>query len=195
VIRPLVNAALVRFSPELERLSAPTGRESIAPEKLLRALLLQAFYSVRSERRLMEQIPYTMLFRWFVGFASEAPVWDVTVFTKDRERPLEGDTAQDFLRAVLTDPAVERLLSSEHFSVDGTLVEAWAGMKSSPPKDGCDEPAGPGRNGERDFRGGRRSDETRASTTDPDARLYRKAPGQAARLCHMGHLPMENATA
>src|ERR671917_752470 len=190
-IRPLVNAALARLSPDFERLYAQTGRASIAPEKLLRALLLQAFYTVRSERQLMEQLTYNMLFRWFVGLSLDAPVWDVTVFTKNRERLLEGDIARGFLRAVLVDPAVKRLLSTEHFSVDGTLIEAWASMTSFRPKDGGDEPRGPGRNGERGFRGGQRSDATHASTTDPDARLYRKARGQASKLCHMGHLLME----
>jgi len=150
-IRPLVNAALARLSPELDRLYSPMGRESIAPEKLLRALLLQAFYSVRSERQLMEQITYNMLFRWFIGLSTDAPVWDVTVFTKNRERLLEGDVARGFFQAVLTDPAVKQLLSAEHFSVDGTLIEAWASMKSFRPKDGTAEPPGPGRNGERDF--------------------------------------------
>ena len=191
-IRPLVNVALARLSSEFDRLYSPLGRESIAPEKLLRALLLQAFYSVRSERQLMEQLTYNMLFRWFVGLAMDAPVWDVTVFTKNRERLLEGDIARGFLRAILIDPALKRLLSTEHFSVDGTLIEAWASMKSFRPKDGSDAPPGPGRNGERDFRGERRSNATHASTTDPDARLYRKAPGQAAKLCYMGHLLMEN---
>ena len=202
-IRPLVNAALARLSPDFERLYAPTGRASIAPEKLLRALLLQAFYTVRSERQLMEQLAYNMLFRWFVGLSMDAPVWDVTVFTKNRERLLAGDIARGFLRAILVDPTVKRLLSTEHFSVDGTLIEAWASMKSFRPKDGGDEPPGPGRNGERDFRGERRSNAppgpgrngerdfrgerrsnaTHASTTDPDARLYRKGPGKAAKLC------------
>ena len=124
-IRPLVNAALARLSPDFARLYAPTGRASIAPEKLLRALLLQAFYSVRSERQLMEQLTYNMLFRWFVGLSMDAPVWDVTVFTKNRERLLEGDIARAFLRAILVAPEVKRLLSTEHFSVDGTLIEAW----------------------------------------------------------------------
>jgi transposase len=192
VIRPLVNAALARLSPDFARLYAPTGRASIAPEKLLRALLLQVFYSVRSERQLMEQLTYNMLFRWFVGLSMDAPVWDVTVFTKNRERLLEGDIARGFLRAILIEPVVQRLLSTEHFSVDGTLIEAWASMKSFRPKDGGDGPPTPGRNGERDFRGERRSNATHASTTDPDARLYRKARGQAAKLCYMGHLLMEN---
>ena len=191
-IRPVVNAALARLSPDFARLYALTGRESIAPEKLLRALLLQAFYSVRSERQLMEQLNYNLLFRWFVGLSMDAPVWDVTVFTKNRDRLLEGDIARGFLRAILLDPAVKRLLSTEHFSVDGTLIEAWASMKSFRPKDGGGGPPAPGRNGERDFRGQRRSNETHASTTDPDARLYRKARGQAAKLCCMGHLLMEN---
>jgi len=133
VIRPLVNAALARLSSDFDRLYAPTGRTSIAPEKLLRALLLQAFYTVRSERRLMEQLAYNMLFRWFVGLAMDAPVWDVTVFTKNRERLLEGDIARGFLHAILVDPAVKRLLSSEHFSVDGTLIEAWAELAKVPP--------------------------------------------------------------
>ena len=132
VIRPLVNAALARLSSDFDRLYAPTGRTSIAPEKLLRALLLQAFYTVRSERQLMEQLAYNMLFRWFVGLAMDAPVWDVAVFTKNRERLLEGDIARGFLHAILVDPAVKRLLSSEHFSVDGTLVEAWAELAKVP---------------------------------------------------------------
>jgi transposase len=191
-IRPLVNVALARLSSEFDRLYSPLGRESIAPEKLLRALLLQAFYSVRSERQLMEQITYNMLFRWFIGLSMDAPVWDVTVFTKNRERLLEGDVARGFFQAVLNDRAVKQLLSAEHFSVDGTLIEAWASMKSFRPKDGGGEPPGCGRNGERDFHGEQRSNETHASTTDPDARLYRKARGQAAKLCYMGHLLMEN---
>ena len=193
LIRPLVNRALDRLSPQFDTMYAPTGRTSIAPEKLLRALLLQAFYGVRSERQLMEQITYNMLFRWFIGLSMDAPVWDVTVFTKNRQRLLEGDVAVSFLLAVMGDPAVDQLLSTEHFSVDGTLIDAWASMKSFRRKDGADEPpAGPGRNAERDFRGDKRSNETHASTTDPDARLYRKSNGQPSRLCFMGHLLMEN---
>jgi transposase len=192
-IRPLVNTALERLSPQFSRLYAPGGRASIAPEKLLRALLLQAFYGVRSERQLMEQVTYNMLFRWFVGLSMDAPVWDVTVFTKNRERLLAGDIAIEFLLAVMGDPAVKRLLSDEHFSVDGTLIDAWASMKSFRRKDGSDDdPAGSGRNAERDFRGDKRGNETHASTTDPDARLYRKSNGQASRLCYMSHLLIEN---
>ena len=192
VIRPLVNAALDRMTVDFEELYAPIGRPSIPPEKLLRALLLQAFFSVRSERQLMEQLTYNMLFRWFVGMSMDAPVWDVTVFTKNRDRLLEGDIARGFLLAILADPKVAPLLSDEHFSVDGTLIKAWASMKSFRPKDGSGEPPGAGRNGERAFHGETRSNDTHASTTDPDARLYKKAPGQTAKLCHMGHLLMEN---
>ena len=192
VIRPLVNAALQRLSPDFDELYSLTGRPSVPPEQLLRALLLQAFFTVRSERQLMEQLTYNILFRWFVGLSIEAPVWDVTVFTKNRDRLLEGDIAHGLLRAVLADPQVKRLLSTEHFSVDGTLIEAWASMKSFRPKDGSGEPPAPGRNGERDFHGEKRSNETHASSTDPDARLYKKAEGQAAKLCHMGHVLIEN---
>ena len=166
-IRALVNAALDRLSPAFEAIYAEAGRPSIAPEKLLRALLLQALFSIRSERQLMQQITYNMLFRWFVGLAMDVPVWDVTVFTKNRDRLLEGDIARGFLAAILADPQVKPLLSTEHFSVDGTLIEAWASMKSFRPKDGSGEPPSPGRNGERDFHGEKRSNETHASTTDP----------------------------
>jgi transposase len=192
VIRPLANAALDRLSPAFAKLYSATGRPSIPPEQLLRALLLQAFFTVRSERQLMEQLTYNMMFRWFVGLSMDAPVWDVTVFTKNRDRLLEGDIARGFLQALLADPEVKPLLSDDHFSVDGTLVEAWASMKSFRPKDGSGEPPADGRNGERDFHGEKRSNETHASTTDPDARLYKKAQGQAAKLCHMGHVVMEN---
>ena len=192
VIRPLANAALDRLSPTFNKLYSLIGRPSIPPEQLLRALLLQAFFTVRSERQLMEQLTYNMMFRWFVGLSMDAPVWDVTVFTKNRDRLLEGDIARGFLQALLVDPQVAPLLSDDHFSVDGTLVEAWASMKSFRPKDGSGEPPADGRNGERDFHGEKRSNETHASTTDPDARLYKKAAGQAAKLCHMGHVVMEN---
>jgi transposase len=196
-IRAIVDEALEILSPEFEKLYAPIGRPSIPPEKLLRALLLQAFYSVRSERQLMEQLNYNLLFRWFVGLAMDAPIWDTTVFTKNRERLLEGDVAARFMAAVLGQPRIRALLSDEHFSVDGTLIDAWASMKSFKPKDesGGAPPegdAGGGRNAERDFHGERRRNDTHTSTTDPDARLYRKGCGKEARLCHMGHLLMEN---
>ncbi len=140
----------------------------------MRALLLQAFYSIRSERQLVERIEYDLLFRWFVGLGIEDAVWDATTFTKNRDRLLEGDMAAQFLAAVLSQDKVKGLLSSEHFSVDGTLLEAWASPKSFRPKDGSGEPPAPGRNGERDFHGERRRNDTHASTTDPDARLFRK---------------------
>lgn len=195
VIRQRVDAALECLAQEFAALYSATGRPSIAPEKLLRALLLQAFFSVRSERQLMQQITYNMLFRWFVGLAMDAPVWDATVFTKNRDRLLAGDIARAFLAAILADPKVRPLLSSEHFSADGTLIETWASVKSFRPKDRGGEQPDLGRNGERDFRGEKRSNETHASTTDPDARLFRKSAGQPAVLCHMGHLLMENRNA
>jgi transposase len=196
-IRAIVDEALEVLSGEFAQLYASTGRPSIAPEKLLRALLLQAFYSVRSERQLMEQLDYNLLFRWFVGLSMDAPVWDVTVFTKNRERLLAGAIAQKFLAAVLAQPRVRTLLSDDHFSVDGTLIEAWASLKSFRPKDeGEDGPdggaPGGGRNGERNFHGETRSNDSHASTTDPDARLYRKGSGKEAKLCYLGHVLMEN---
>jgi transposase len=193
-IRTLVDQALDMLSPAFDQLYAQIGRPSIAPEKLLRALLLQALYSVRSERQLMEQLDYNLLFRWFVGLAMDAPIWDVTVFTKNRERLLAGDVAAAFVQAVLGQPEVKALLSDEHFSVDGTLIEAFASVKSFKPKaaGGDGPPTGGGRNAERDFHGERRSNATHASTTDPDARLVRRGRGKEAKLCHMGHLLMEN---
>src|SRR5437868_9199861 len=192
VIRAIANVALKSLSGEFEKLYSPLGRESIPPERLLRALLLQAFYSIRSERQLVERIDHDLLFRWFVGLGIEDPVWDATTFTKNRDRLLEGDVAAQFLAAVLAQDKVKRLLSSEHFSVDGTLIEAWASPKSFKPKDGSGEPPGPGRNGERDFHGERRTNDTHASSTDPDARLYRKGRGKEAKLSFMGHALMEN---
>lgn len=159
---------------------------------LLRATLLQALFSVRSERLLMEQIDYNLLFRWFVGLPMDASVWHATVFTHNRDRLLEADVAREFLAALLALPKVKRLLSDDHFSVDGTLIDSWASMKSFRPKDGSGDPPDPGRNGERNFREEKRSNETHASTTDPDARLYRKGNGRESRLCFMGHVLMEN---
>ena len=179
-VRAMVDEVLEALSADFEGMYAKTGRPSIAPEKQLRALLLQAFYSIRSERQLMEQLDYNLLFRWFVGLSMDAAVWDATVFTKNRDRLLEGDVATKFLAAVVAQARGRNLLSDEHFSVDGTLIEAWASMNSFRPKDDGDGPPGPGRNAERDFRGERRSNQTHVSTTDPEAKLYRKANGRAA---------------
>ena len=192
-IREIVNGALSDLSADFEAMYAPLGRPSIPPEKLLRASLLQAFYSIRSERQLMERLEFDLLFRWFVGLGIDDPVWDHSVFSKNRDRLLEGEIAAKFLAAVLTQPNVKRLLSSEHFSVDGTLVEAWASMKSLKPKnDDPEPPASGGRNEEVNFRGEKRSNQTHASTSDPDAMLYRKGPGMEAKLCFIGHALMEN---
>lgn len=191
-IRRLADEALSGLNDRFEALYSSTGRPSIPPEMVLRATLLQAFFSVRSERQLMEQIDYNLLFRWFVGLPMDAGVWHPTVFTHNRDRLLAADVAREFLAALMAVKAVKRLLSTDHFSVDGTLIDAWASMKSFRPKDGSGEPPGPGRNGERDFHKEKRSNETHASTTDPDARLYRKADGRESRLCFMGHVLMEN---
>jgi len=191
-IRTIVNDVLASLDTEFAALYEDTGRQSIAPERLLRASLLQAFYSVRSERQLMEQIDYNLLFRWFVGLGVDDPVWDHSTFSKNRDRLLDADVAAKFLAAVLRHPKVKGFLSDEHFSVDGTLVEAWASIKSFRAKDGSGEPPSPGRNGERHFHNEKRSNETHASATDPDAKLYRKGNNQAAKLCYMGHALMEN---
>jgi transposase len=192
-IRDLIDEALRKLSPSFSRLYAREGRPSIPPERLLRALLLQAFYTVRSERQLMEQLDYNLLFRWFVGLSADDPVWDATVFCKNRDRLLNGDIARKFMTTVLNLPQVRSLLSSEHFSVDGTLIEAWASMKSFVPKDGSRPPSsgngsggGGGRNAARDFHGEKRANATHFSMTDPDARLFRKSAGKEAKLAHMG---------
>jgi transposase len=193
-IREIANKALVSLEREFAVLYAPrVGRPSIPPEKLLRAMLLQAFYSIRSERQLMERLEYDLLFRWFVGLGVDDPAWDHSTFSKNRDRLLDGDIAAKFLSAVLAQPRVKRLRSTDHFSVDGTLIEAWASLKSFKPKDGSgDPPADGGRNADADFRGAKRSNATHASTSDPDARLYRKGSGKEAKLCFMGHALMEN---
>ena len=162
---------------------AKTGRPSVPPERLLRAVLLQIFYSVRSERLLMEQLAYDLLFRWFVGVEMDEPVWNHPVFSKNRERLLSQEVAQEFFRHVLAQ--AKDYLSDEHFTVDGTLIEAWASQKSFQKKDGGGATLG-------EFHGDKRSNETHASQTDPDARLYRKGHGQEARLAYLGHVLMEN---
>jgi transposase len=192
-IREIANAALSDLSPAFSALYTDFGRPSIAPEKLLRAMLLQAFYGIRSERQLMERLEFDLLFRWFVGLGVDDAVWDHSTFSKNRDRLLEGEIAAKFLAAVLAQPKVKRLLSSDHFSVDGTLIEAWASIKSFRRKDGSDNDSqGPGRNAERNFHREKRSNETHQSTTDPEARLYKKGDGQPAKLCYMGHALMEN---
>ena len=194
VIRAIANEALAALEREFAALYSPIGRPSIPPEKLLRAMLLQAFYSIRSERLLMERLEYDLLFRWFVGIGVDDAAWDHSTFWKNRDRLLEGDIAAKFLAAVLAQPKVKRLLSTDHFSVDGTLIEAWASMKSVKPKHGSQEPpaGGGGRNAEANFHGQTRSNETHASTSDPEARLYRKGKGKETKLCFMGHALMEN---
>jgi transposase len=181
-IRSIANEALATLGQDFATLYASIGRPSIAPEKLLRAMLLQAFYSIRSERQLMERLEYDLLFRWFVGLGVDDAVWDHSTFSKNRERLLAGDVAAAFLAALLAQPRVKRLLSSDHFSVDGTLVEAWASMKSLKPRGDADDPPPPagGRNPDSNFKGEQRSNATHASTTDPDARLYRRGAGMEA---------------
>jgi transposase len=192
-IRVMVNAALDELSPAFAKLYSPFGRPSIAPEKQLRALLLQMLYTVRSERQLIEQLQYNMLFRWFVGLSIDDPVWDVTVFTKNRERFLKGEIAACFFQAVLGQAREAGLLSDEHFTVDGTLIEAWASHKSFKPMDDDEPPAGDGgSNPTIDYKGTRRSNKTHRSTTDPDARLCRKSSNTAAQLGYFGHALMEN---
>ena len=193
-IREIANAALQDLSVDFAALYPPRlGRPSIPPERLLRAMLLQAFYGIRSERQLMERMEFDLLFRWFVGLGMDDRAWDHSSFTKNRDRLLDGEIAAKFLRVVLAQPKVKRLISSDHFSVDGTLIEAWASLKSFRRKDGSDnDPDGPGRNAERGFHKEKRSNETHQSTTDPEARLYKKSDGQPAKLCYIGHTLMEN---
>ena len=191
-IRTIVNEGLASLDREFDKLYADTGRDSIPPERLLRAALLQAFFSIRSERLLMEQLNYNLLYRWFVGLGVDDAVWDHSVFSKNRDRLLEADVAAKFLAAVMAHPQVKPLLSDEHFSVDGTLIEAWASMKSFRAKEGGDEPPSAGRNGERNFHDEQRSNDTHASTTDTQAKLYKKGKGKEAKLCFMGHALMEN---
>jgi transposase len=190
--REMTNKALSRLDRKFRKLYSRTGRPSIAPEQLLRALLLQVLYSIRSERMLMEQLEYNLLFRWFVGLEMDDRVWDVTVFTKNRNRLLEGEIAESFFEAVLDQAGEAGLLSDEHFTVDGTMIEAWAGQKSFRPKDEDGGPSNGGSSTERDFHGERRKNDTHASTTDSDARLLKKGKGKEAKLCFLGHIITEN---
>jgi len=195
-IRAMVDLALRNMGPQFDAMYAKLGRPSIAPEKLLRALLLQVLYTVRSERMLMEQLNYNLLFRWFVGMNVDDSVWDVTVFTKNRERLLAADIAKTLFAEVLAQARSCDLLSTEHFTIDGTLIEAWASHKSFKRKDGSDQqtpPDDPG-NPTVDFHGERRSNATHQSTTDPEARLAKKGRGKEAKLSYAGHVLMENRT-
>jgi transposase len=191
-IRAMADHALANLSERFDSMYAKTGRPSIPPEKLLRAQLIQMLYSVRSERLLMEEIDYSMLFRWFVGMNLDEPVWDVTVFTKNRNRLLEGDVAREFLCEVVNQARETNLTSDEHFSVDGTLIEAWASLKSFQRKDQNNEPPDDPGNPTVDFHGEERSNQTHQSTTDPDALLARKESGKEAKLSYNGNLLTEN---
>src|SRR4051794_14815512 len=187
-IRRMTDAALAALSPRFARMYSDIGRPSIPPEQLLRALLLQALYTVRSERLLMEEIDYSILFRWFIGLSLDEPIWSPTTFSKNRDRLLTGDIASAFFDAVLGQARAAALLSDEHFTVDGTLLEAWAGLKSfqrtaAGPMPPPDDPGNPTIN----FHGETRTNHTHASTTDPDAQLYRKGRGKEAKLTYMGH--------
>ena len=184
-IRELVRDVLLELNRKFTRLYARDGRPSVPPEQLLSALLIQALYGIRSERQLMEQLDYNLLYRWFVGLSPDDPVWDPTTFSKNRERLQAGDVFEAFMTRLLNHPQVKPLLSDEHFSVDGTLIEAWASQKSFRPKHGSGDDGS-------NFHGQTRKNDTHRSTTDPDSRLYRKAAGREAKLCYMGHVTMEN---
>src|SRR5271157_4486424 len=192
-IRAMVDEVLTQLSRRFDSMYARVGRPSIAPEKLLRAQLLQMLYSIRSERLLMEEMDYNLLFRWFVGLNADDEVWDPTVFTKNRDRLLEADVAKEFLSRVVEQARAKSLTSDEHFTVDGTLLEAWAGVKSFQRKDGknppsTDDPGNPTVN----FHGEKRSDRTHASKTDPEAKMARKGEGKEAKLSYSGNLLVEN---
>jgi transposase len=191
-IRAMADLALWSMSARFDEMYSQTGRPSIPPEKLLRAQLIQMLYSVRSERLLMEEIDYSVLFRWFVGMNLDEPVWDVTVFTKNRDRLLDGDVAREFLCEVVKQAQEKKLTSDEHFTVDGTLVEAWASLKSFQRKDGKNTPPDDPGNPTVDFHGEKRSNQTHESTTDPDALLARKGNGKEAKLSYNGNLLIEN---
>ncbi|MGA8031682.1 MAG: IS5 family transposase [Casimicrobiaceae bacterium] len=193
-VRLLVNTALTQMNARFNEIYAASGRDSIAPEKLIRSLLLQVFYSIRSERQLCEQLRYNLLFRWFVGLALDDPIWDHSTFSKNRDRLLEHQVVEGFFAEALRLADRQGLLSKEHFSVDGTLIQAWASHKSFRPKDGSDDqrPGGGGPNAQADWKGKPRSNDTHASSTDPDARIYRKSHHAAAILCYQGPALMEN---
>lgn len=192
-IRKMADKVLAEMDETFENQYSQVGRPSIPPEFLIRATLLQIFHSIRSERLLMEQLDYNLLFRWFVGLSVDQEVWNHSTFSKNRERLLTGIAANEFFARVVGLAEKEGLLSDEHFSVDGTLIESWASLKSFRAKDGSgNPPSGPGRNAEVDFRGEKRKNDTHESTTDPEARLAKKAAGQTAKICHAAHVKMEN---
>ena len=191
-IRRMTDAALARLSARFDLLYSTIGRPSIPPEQLLRALLLQMLYSIRSERLLMEELDYSVLYRWFVGLSLDDPIWDATTFTKNRDRLLDGDVADAFFAEVLAAIKADGLLSDEHFTVDGTLLEAWASHKSFKPKGRDHTPPDDPKNPTVNFHGQTRRNDTHQSTTDPDARLYKKATGREAKLAYLGHLLTEN---
>ena len=192
-VRKMTDDVLKQMSKKFEELYSTTGRPLIPPERLLRTLLLQVLYTIRSERLLMEQLDYNLLFRWFVGLSMDDEIWDATVFTKNRDRLLEGEIADEFFKQVLKLARQHNLMSDEHFTVDGTLIEAWASQKSFKKKDSpSGEPPDDRGNPTVNFHGERRTNETHESTTDPEARLYRKGPGKEAKLSYMGHVLMDN---
>lgn len=192
-IKAMVSEALAQMDRKFEQLYSQTGRPSIAPERLIRALMLQVLYTIRSERLLVEQLEYNLLFRWFVGLSVDEPVWDHSTFSKNRDRLLEADIARELFQIIVEQARLTGLLSDEHFSVDGTMIDAWASHKSFRPKDGSDDPpSGGGRNAARDFHGEQRLNDTHASRTDPEAKLYRKSKGTPAKLCYLGHAVSEN---
>lgn len=193
-IRRLTDDVLQQLSPRLARLYSPIGRPSIPPEQLLRALLLQSLYTIRSERLLMEEIDYSILFRWFIGLSLDEPIWSATTFTKNRDRWLEGDIAAAFFAAVRAQAEAAGLLSDEHFTVDGTMLEAWASLKSFRPKSDPEAPQTPDdpSNPTVNFHGERRKNDTHASRTDPESRLFRKGAGKEAKLAYLGHVLLDN---
>lgn len=192
LLKRMVDKALSGMAKDFDQMYAPTGRPSIPPEQLLRAQVLQILYSIRSERMLMEQLDYNLLFRWFVGLSMDDRIWHATTFTKNRERLIDSEVAQRFFEQIDVQARRAQLLSDEHFTVDGTMIEAWASMKSYREKDTDDHDAGSGRNPSSNFRGKKLKNQPHESKTDPDARLYRRGPGNEAKLVYLGHVLMEN---
>jgi transposase/IS5 family transposase len=193
-IKPIVDKALSELSPTFNRMYADLGRPSIPPEHLLKASLLIALYSIRSERQFCERLQYDLLFKWFLDLNIMDPAFDASSFSKNKERLLEHQVAREFLTAIISEARRRKLLSEDHFTVDGTLLEAWASLKSIHPKDGGETPKPGDRNPDVDFRGAPRTNDTHQSSTDPQARLARKGSGKEAKLCFAGHVLMENRT-